>query len=166
QAKARNPGIRFIGLAWGAPGWIGNGTFWSTDMTNYVVNWLNCAKNSHGVTVDYLGGWNERGYDRNWFVNTRAALNSHGYGNAKLIADDSSWAPATTAKNDPAFAAAVQACGAHYPCRYRSAEKTCNATADNLSSGKTLWAAENGSDDFTDGAPALARGINRGYVDA
>src|SRR6266536_512911 len=37
QAKARNPGIRLVGLAWGAPGWIGNGTFFSTDMINYLM---------------------------------------------------------------------------------------------------------------------------------
>ena len=29
QAKARNPNIKLVGLAWGAPGWIGNGNFWS-----------------------------------------------------------------------------------------------------------------------------------------
>ncbi len=31
QAKARNPNIKLYGLAWGAPGWPGNGNFWSTD---------------------------------------------------------------------------------------------------------------------------------------
>src|SRR5262245_36063617 len=29
QAKARNPAIKLYVLAWGAPGWIGNGTFFS-----------------------------------------------------------------------------------------------------------------------------------------
>src|SRR5215831_14387390 len=27
QAKARNPNVKLYGLAWGAPGWIGGGTF-------------------------------------------------------------------------------------------------------------------------------------------
>ena len=44
QAKARNPNIKLYGLAWGAPGWIGGGNFWSTDMINYLVTWLGCAK--------------------------------------------------------------------------------------------------------------------------
>src|SRR6266545_4471332 len=48
QAKARNPGIKLAALAWGAPGWIGNGNFWSGDMINYLVAWLDCAKNTHG----------------------------------------------------------------------------------------------------------------------
>ena len=34
QAKARNPNIKLYGLAWAAPGWIGGGSFWSTDMIN------------------------------------------------------------------------------------------------------------------------------------
>src|SRR5215472_10445665 len=53
QAQARNPNIKFYGLAWGAPGWIGGGTFFSTDMINYIVSWLNCAK-SKGFTISYL----------------------------------------------------------------------------------------------------------------
>src|SRR5580704_12603538 len=61
QAKARNPNIKLYGLAWGAPGWIGS-TFWSTNTINYIVAWLNCAK-SLGLTINYLGGWNERGYN-------------------------------------------------------------------------------------------------------
>jgi O-glycosyl hydrolase len=54
QAKQRNPAIKLYGLAWGAPGWIGGGNFWSTDMIDYLVDWLGCAT-SHGLTIDYLG---------------------------------------------------------------------------------------------------------------
>ena len=59
QAKSRNPNIRLVGLAWGAPGWIGGGNFWSQDMIDYLVSWLGCAKSNH-LAIDYLGGWNER----------------------------------------------------------------------------------------------------------
>ena len=38
QAKARNPDIKLVGLPWGAPGWIGNGNFLSTDMINYLLS--------------------------------------------------------------------------------------------------------------------------------
>ena len=61
QAKARNPSIKLYGLAWGAPGWVGS-TFWTTATINYLVSWLNCAS-SHGLTINNLGGWNERGYN-------------------------------------------------------------------------------------------------------
>jgi hypothetical protein len=88
QAKARNPAIKLYALAWGAPGWIGNGTFFSTDMINYYVSFLDCAKASHGLTIDYLGGWNERGFDKTWYENLRSTLNSHGYSNVLVVADD------------------------------------------------------------------------------
>jgi hypothetical protein len=166
QARARNPYLRLIGLSWGAPGWIGNGNFWSTDMINYLVAWLDCARNTHHLTIDYLGGWNERGFDATWYKNLKSTLVARGYGGVKVIADDSSWAPADTAVTDPAFRNAVDVFGSHYVCGYRSDESTCGSTANAQASGKPIWAAENGSDDYTDGAPALARGINRGYVDA
>ncbi|MCW2502382.1 MAG: galactosylceramidase, partial [Actinomycetia bacterium] len=166
QAKIRNPDLRLIGLAWGAPGWIGNGTFWSADMISYIIAWLDCAKNSHGLTIDYLGGWNERGFDRDWFVALKAALATHGYSAVKLIADDTNWNPADLAATDATFAGAVDVFGSHYVCGYRSPETTCTSTAHGIASGKPLWASENGSDDYDTGAEALARGINRGYIDA
>ncbi len=52
QAKKLNPNIKLYGLAWAAPGWIGNGTtFWSPDSINYLMSWLGCAK-QHGLNID------------------------------------------------------------------------------------------------------------------
>jgi O-glycosyl hydrolase len=164
QAKARNPNIRLYGLAWGAPGWIGNGNFWSTDMVDYLVSWLTCAK-QNGLPIDYLGGWNERGHDKTWYENLKRALVANGYGAVKVVADDTNWSTADDVVSDPAFAAAVDVIGSHYPCGYRSAQTSCPSTSNGLASGKPLWASENGSDDDNLGAPALARGINRGYLD-
>jgi O-glycosyl hydrolase len=165
QAKARNPGIKLVGLAWGAPGWIGNGNFWSTDMVNYLTAWLDCAKNSHGLTIDYLGGWNERGYNKGWYESLKSTLNSRGYGNVKVIADDTSFQPADEVVADPAFASAVDVLGSHYVCGYRGSQSNCPSSANAVASGKVIWASENGSDDYNAGAVALARGINRGYLD-
>ena len=165
QAKARNPAIKLYALAWGAPGWIGNGTFFSTDMINYYVSFLDCAKNSHGLTIDYLGGWNERGFDKAWYENLRTTLTSRGYSNVQVVADDTSFAPADQVVSDTAFAAAVGVLGSHYVCGYRSAQSTCPSSANAIASGKKIWASENGSDDFNAGGVALARGINRGYID-
>jgi hypothetical protein len=164
QAKARNPNLKLAALAWGAPGWIGAGNFWSTDSINYLVSWLTCAS-SHNLTIDYLGGWNERGYDTSWNIQLRSALNSNGYGNVKIVAADTDWAVANDVNSNPAFASAVSILGAHYPCGYRSAQTGCDVSSAATSSGKTLWASENGSDDYNSGAQALARGINRGYID-
>src|SRR6185369_2431526 len=85
QAKARNPNIKLYALSWGAPGWIGGGNFWSTDSINYLLDWLGCAT-SHGLAVDYLGGWNEKGHNNTWYENLRSALDSHGYHNVKIVA--------------------------------------------------------------------------------
>ncbi|WP_039937028.1 ricin-type beta-trefoil lectin domain protein [Streptomyces himastatinicus] len=164
QAKARNPDIKLYGLAWGAPGWIGGGNFWSTDMVNYVLSWLGCAK-QHGLSIDYLGGWNERGYNVSWYQQLRGALNSNGYGNVKIVAADSDWGVANDINSNPAFASAVSAIGTHYPCGYRSSQSNCSVPSAAMASGKPLWASENGSDDYNGGAQAVARGINRGYID-
>ncbi|UFR01325.1 RICIN domain-containing protein [Streptomyces sp. Go40/10] len=164
QAKARNPDIKLYGLAWGAPGWIGNGNFWSTDMINYLVSWLGCAT-QHGLTIDYLGGWNERGYNVSWYQQLRSTLNSNGYGNVKIVAADSDWAVANDINSNAAFRASVDIIGTHYPCGYRSAQTNCSVPSAATSSGKQLWASENGSDDYNAGATAVARGINRGYID-
>ena len=164
QAKARNPGIKLYGLAWGAPGWIGGGNFWSTDMINYLVSWLGCAK-QHGLAIDYLGGWNERGYNVSWYEQLRSTLNSNGYGSVKIVAADSDWSVAGDVDSNPAFAAAVNVIGTHYPCGYRSSQSSCSVPSAATSSGKQLWASENGSDDYNAGSPAVARGINRGYID-
>src|SRR5579859_8166564 len=90
QAKARNPNIKLYGLAWGAPGWIGGGTFFSTDMISYIVNWLNCAK-SKGLSISYLGGWNERGYNISWYEQLRSTLNTDGYSGVQIVGADTNW---------------------------------------------------------------------------
>jgi hypothetical protein len=165
QAKARNPNLTLVGLVWGAPGWIGNGNFWSNDSIDYVLAWLGCAT-SHGLTINYLGGWNEKGYNIAWYKNLRSALDSRGFGGVKIVAsDDFGWSAADDALRDPAFGAAVSVFGSHYVCGYRSAQSNCPSSGNAVATGKALWASENGSDDFNAGAQALARGINRGYLD-
>ncbi|MEU7873434.1 ricin-type beta-trefoil lectin domain protein [Dactylosporangium sp. NPDC049140] len=165
QAKARNPNINLVGLAWGAPGWIGNGNFWSNDSIDYLLAWLDCA-GTHGLTINYLGGWNEKGYNATWYKNLRSALNSRGYTGVKLVAsDDFGWAAADESLRDPAFASAVSVFGSHYVCGYRSSQASCPSSGNAVATGKALWASENGSDDYNAGAPALARGVNRGYID-
>lgn len=166
QAKKRNPHIKLIGLAWGAPGWIGN-DFDNQNMIGYMVDWLGCAK-KHDLSIDYLtAAQNERWWDAKWTVQLRQALDAHGFKKVKLTTGDMSrgWEPADTVVTDKSFADAVDVIGAHYPCTYRSAQTTCETSDNALKSGKPLWASENGSDDYNDGAQALARGINRSYID-
>ncbi|MEW2516727.1 ricin-type beta-trefoil lectin domain protein [Actinacidiphila alni] len=166
QAKARNPDIGLYGLAWAAPGWI-NGGFWSTDTINYLITWLGCAK-QHGLTIKYLGGWNERGHDANWYIQLRSALNNAGYSGVQLVADDSGWGVADDMANNPAFNNAVSIIGTHYSCEGGDggSANTCSSTTAARNNGKPLWDSENGSQDMNTGAPALIRAITRGYTDA
>ena len=163
QAKALNPNIKLYGLAWGAPGWIGS-TFWSTNTINYIVAWLNCAA-SHGLTINYLGGWNERGYNISWYEQLRSTLNTDGYSAVQIVGADSDWTIANDLVSNPTFAGAVQIVGAHYPCGYLSSESSCPSTANAVATGKQLWASENGSQDLNNGAAAMARADNRDYLD-
>jgi hypothetical protein len=166
QAKARNPTIKLYGLAWAAPGWI-NGGFWSTDTINYLISWLGCAK-GHGLDIKYLGGWNERGHNVNWYIQLRSALNAAGYSAVQIVGDDSDWGVADDMAANSAFNNAVQVIGAHYPCAGGDggSADTCSSTANAKNNGKPLWASENGSQDMNSGAPALIRSITRGYIDA
>jgi hypothetical protein len=169
QAKARNPNIKLVGLAWGAPGWIGNGTFFSNDLVNYYLSWLGCAK-QHGLTIDYLTPvQNEKQWSADWTVTIRNALNANGYSGVKIISGDSwpgDWGPAGAISTNTAYRNAVDVLSAHYTCGYLSAQTSCGVPSNVANSGKTLWSSENGSQDYNDGAKPLARGINRVYLDA
>ena len=69
EAKARNPDIITMGLSWGAPGWIGNGStadypgrnstlFFSDDNILYHVRWAAGLKKWHNISLDWMGVWN------------------------------------------------------------------------------------------------------------
>ena len=168
QAKKLNPNIKLYGLAWAAPGWIGNGTtFWSPDSINYLMSWLGCAK-QHGLNIDYLGGWNERGYNATWYEELHAALAANGYSNTKVVADDSGWDEADAMATDPKFANSVDILAAHYSCEGGDGGNadSCSSTQNALNTGKPLWDSEQGSQDDNTGAGPLIRAITRGYIDA
>src|SRR5256886_9613611 len=117
QAKARNPGIKLAALSWGAPGWVGGAshTFWTADTIKYLIKWLDCAT-SHHLTIDYLGGWNEKGFDKSWYEDSHAPL-APTYPEVKLVGDDGNKAclVADAMAADPAFAKAVDVLRTHYP---------------------------------------------------
>jgi hypothetical protein len=164
QAKARNPNIKLYALAWGAPGWIGSGNFWSTDMINYLVSWLNCAS-SHGLTINYLGGWNERGYNISWYEQLRTALNADGFSGVQIVGADTDWTVANDLVSNSAFSQAVQIVGSHYPCGWMTTQTSCPSSSNAVATGKPLWASENGSQDYNNGSAAMARADNRDYLD-
>ncbi|MFF0473531.1 ricin-type beta-trefoil lectin domain protein [Streptomyces sp. NPDC004284] len=175
QAKARNPDIKLYGLAWGAPGWVGvddpanpspgKPYFWSQDMIDYIMGWFGCA-DQHHLPIDYIGGWNEREYNATWYKNFKKALVGGGHANTKVVGADSyDWSLATAMTSDPELDSAIDIIGMHYPCGYLGPMTTCNSTATAQALGKPIWASESGSQDYNTGAPAVARAINRDYID-
>jgi Glycosyl hydrolase family 59/Galactocerebrosidase, C-terminal lectin domain len=169
QARTRNPTIKLAALAWGAPGWAGEPghTFWTQHTIDYLIAWLGCARQHH-LTIDYLGGWNERGHDKTWYENLHQAIAANHYP-TKVVGDDSKgWGTATDMAADPGFDAAVDVVGVHYPCGYQGTDKgkTCSNSAVARGLGKPLWASETGSQDYDSGAFATARSLNRGYLDS
>jgi hypothetical protein len=179
QAKSRNPAIRLYGLAWAAPGWIGNGNFWSQDMIDYLVSWLDCAA-GHGLTIDYLGGWNEQGYDPAWFKSLRTSLDAAGHAGTAIVASDKDpfdwtidgtyrpdvpWAIAGDTAADPGLASAIGVFGAHDVGAYPTTGIQCWSTAAAVASGKPLWHSEVGAIPGADGS-AMIRSVIRGYLDA
>jgi len=167
QAKARNPAIRLAALAWGAPGWVGS-TFWTDDTISYLIKWLDCAR-SRNLPISYLGGWNEKGFDKAWYIKFHSALAASHPG-VKLVGDDGNkgWLVADAMATDPAFARAVDVLGIHYSCGYTGTDKgkSCLDSANARNTGKPLWASETGSQDFNTGVFASVRSYNRGYIDA
>jgi O-glycosyl hydrolase len=161
QAKARNPRIKLAALPWGAPHWVGNGNYWSKDMIDYMIKWLKHAKSDHRLTIDYVGGRNEKGYNVQWYKDFKAALRANGLSSIKVVASDdwpkaSLWNIAKEMKTDPALNDAIDIVGAHGPGwgGYPPPEA--------LSLGKPLWDSEGHYDEklpFNE----MARNINRNY---
>lgn len=165
EAKRRNPGIVLGALAWSFPGWVRP---WSQEQIEYLLAWLRCAR-GHGLEIDNIGGWNERGFEPQWFKTLKAALVANGFAATKVVADDSfGWAVADAMQADPSFAAAVDVIGQHYPCGiWESPSVTCSSSASAQSLGKPLWASEQWWNNYETAPSAgfLARELNQVYVD-
>jgi O-glycosyl hydrolase len=169
QAKARNPRIKLSALQWGAPGWTGSGearpTVWTARNIDYLTAWLGCARRHH-LHIDYLGGWNEAYYNAAWYEQLHQALRDRGYGDIKVVADDSfNWDVVPPLVQDPAFRDAVDVVGQHYVCGYLSDYLRCPSPPAAQQLGKPLHASEQGSLPYDSGAAPLARALNRPYID-
>jgi hypothetical protein len=164
EAKARNREIRLAALEWGAPGWL-DGGFFSNDNIAYLQSWLDCAAR-HDLVIDYLGGWNERGFDAGWYEALRRALQAS-HPHVRVVAADEyeGWRVATAMRADPAFAEAVDIVGSHDPGGARSAYRHCPSSADALALGTPLWNSETSAQAHDVGAGPIARSANRGYLD-
>lgn len=159
-AKARNPLIKTYGLSWGAPGWINNGTgFFGPEMVAYQTAWVECMR-QEGISMDYLGVWNERYWGGPDYVKAlRAGLDAKGFYATQIIIPDGGYDKSimADAAQDPIFNASFAGVGLHYPCNVEAPEVQ--------EGGKLYWASEDWWDQPDwDGAQSWGRLLSQNYV--
>jgi len=160
QAKLRNPNITFGALAWGAPGWIGNGNYFSQDGINYILNFIQGAWSTYGLTIDEVGILNESDFDPYWIISLKAALQQAGL-STRIVAADQPADNGTIISdmvNISSLNSAVDIIGIHYP-------DGNGAPYYQLSRDQPVWDTEEGPwrGDWT-GAMYLARAYNLNYI--
>ena len=166
EAQKRNPAIFLDCLEWGAPGWIGDGKYYSKDNINYIIAFITGAKNYHNLKIDYTGIWNERMYDIEFIKNLRKSLNDNRLNNVKLVAADlcchQQWQIADDMKKDEALRLSVDVIGDHYTER----DKAYNSSENGKSFGIPVWNNEGGpwKGDWS-GFEYLAKMYNRDYIE-
>ena len=161
EAKRRNPNITLYGLSWGFPGWVGEGrnSPWTNSTVTYTVKWILGAKQYYNLDIDYIGIWNERGWNKQYTLALRAAITAAGL-KTKIVGHDASrsWDVCNDLSKDPEWAAAVDVIGAHYPA--------ANIQANCAGLNKTQWSSEDMSVTWDTGAQCWARVISENYVRA
>ncbi|MGC3991743.1 MAG: hypothetical protein QM796_19030 [Chthoniobacteraceae bacterium] len=88
EAKKRNPALTLDGTGWAAPGWIGNGRFWTQDAADYYTKWLEGLRQIYGLEFDAIGCRNEKGVSNDFVKMLRATLDAHGFQKVPIHAFD------------------------------------------------------------------------------
>ena len=167
EALARNPNVATFALVWGAPGWVGNGSFFSPEMWAYKIAFCDCFLEKVGRPVDFLGIWNERYWGgTDYVVGLRAALDAAGHERTRIVLPDSHVA------NDPELLAAIA-----NNASFRDAFDVAGLHGDPQpvpileATNHRYWQSETGFDPISlsedwRGAQAWARNLNRNYITA
>lgn len=147
EARKRNPRILLDVLPWGAPGWIGNGKYYSQDMADYVVKFIQGARKAHNLEIDYVGVWNEKNHDVEWVKLLKRTLLANGLSTkivcCDLVAHPNQWTIIADMQKDPELKKAVDAVGVHYTeIDTRNVPHPVKTPQAALEIGKPLWASE------------------------
>ena len=160
EAKKRNPDIILSALTWGFPGWVGEGkqSPWTNSTVTYIVKWILGAKKYYNLDIDYIGIWNEKGWDKQYTIALKAGITATGL-KTKIVGHDSvGWSMCDDLSKDSEWAAAVDVVGSHYPAA--GIKDSCRSLK------KLQWASEDMSVDWNNGADCWARELNENYVRA
>ncbi|SEA58000.1 galactosylceramidase [Arachidicoccus rhizosphaerae] len=88
EAKKRNPDLTLDANVWSAPGWISHHQFWTQQMCDYVVKWIQGLKSEHGLILDAIGCRNERGVNLDYVKMLRKTLDANGLNQVRIHAFD------------------------------------------------------------------------------
>ncbi len=143
EAKARNPNLSLDACAWGCPGWVGNGNFWSQDMCDYYVSWIQGLKSVYGLELDAIGCRNEKGVSEDFAKKFRATLDANGLSAVRIHGFDN-WGPtkfdwARDMETDPELRRAVAILSNHTMADVPTPPEV-RKLADDL--GKPIWNSE------------------------
>ena len=175
EAKARNPEIILDVLPWGAPGWVGNGRLYSSDMASYMADFIEGARRQHGLHIDYVGIWNEKEYDAEYVKELKQVLVSRKLDTKVVCCDEypgqHQWRIAEAIRHDHQLASAIDVLGVHYP---QTEDGALTTTQQAKASGKPLWSSEDQpnpgggpilSREWKIGGRVLASVYNRNYLE-
>jgi galactosylceramidase len=142
EAKKRNPDITLGALPWGAPGWVGDGDFFTKDGAEYVASFVEGAREEHGLELDYVGILNEHDLRVPYIKTLRQTLDERGLEDVQIVANDPHasmdyWKIADSMRTDPALREAVDVIGVHYP-----REETSANALRLQEQGVDLWSSE------------------------
>ena len=141
EAKRRNPKLSLDATAWSAPAWVGS--YWSQDMADYYVAWLQGLREVHGLELDAIGCHNEKGVSYDFAKMLRRTMNERGFPNVRLHAFDN-WGDEKMdflqdMQNDTELRSAIDVVSAHtfseIPLRHEQ-RKMAEAM------GKPIWNSE------------------------
>ncbi len=166
EARKRNPDILLYAQQWTAPKWLGG--VWTENNIDYHLSWLKCAE-EHGLQIDFIGGWNEQGFDADWFVDLDSALEKH-YPEVRIPAadeiyqDSTEWTVVDSMIANPEFKNAVDQVAMHWPCQWRTKYRDCPSPQAARDLGTPLQMTNAGMAHDVGGPPNV-RGLNRMYID-
>jgi hypothetical protein len=172
EARKRNPDIILEALEWGAPGWIGDGHFFSEDNIEYILRFLEGAQRIHKLRIDYVGIWNETPYEIEWIKKLKKTLTAHGLSTKVAAADQvNTWDIVDTMRRDANLANAVDVVAIHYPGKdvengaVARMHDRFDKAVDLTGFDKPIWSSEDGPwrGDWQ-GALFLAKTYNRNYL--
>ncbi len=154
EASKRNSQITLDSLPWGAPGWIGNGRFYSQDMADYIAKFIQGARSVHNLEVQYTGIWNEAPYEPAYVKMLKKTLLKNRLSThivcCDLMPNQHQWSKVTDdMTRDPEFREAVSVIGVHYP----DVVKGSTVPEAALKSGRPLWASEDEFYFYSKGLP-------------